>query len=327
MEHSCDHQPPPNAPVTLQCADGVSLHGHLWPARAMREGRVIINPATGVLAQYYHRYAAFLAMHGFDVLTWDYRGIGLSRPADLRGCGYRWQDWGTQDFAAALTFMAGRRGGPLIVVGHSIGGFLPGLAAGAEQIDRLLTIGAQYAWWGDYAPRRRLALLLKWHIAMPVLAALCGYFPGRRLGWLEDLPAGVAHEWAFRRMRFELSHPVAERSEVTRRMASVRADILAVGVSDDELGTPPAIRRTLGYYTGADRTAVLLHPADYGRQSIGHFNLFHDSHARSFWRETLTWLRDGQNPWPDRVTLQARPASDGETGSSPVSGGRHPARY
>lgn len=317
MDRHSNHPAPPNDAVTLHCADGISLQGHLWRTPSAPAARIIINPATGVPARYYHRYAAFLAAQGFEVLTWDYRGIGLSRPADLPGCRYRWRDWGTRDFAAVLAFMAKHSDGPLIVVGHSIGGFLPGLAKGAERIDRMLTVGAQYAWWGDYAAGRRLALLLKWHIAMPVLTALCGYFPGRRLGWLEDLPAGVAYEWAFRRARFEMSHPAAEREEVKRRMASVSADILAVAVSDDELGTLPAIRRNLGYYTGADRTAVLLHPADYGRPSIGHFNLFHDSHAEGFWRETLLWLRDGQNPWPDRVTLRARPVSDGDTGSAP----------
>ena len=314
MEHRViDHETRPSRPVPLHCEDGVRLHAHLWTGRGKPAGRVIINPATGVLARYYHRYAAFLAGHGFEVLTWDYRGIGLSRPADLRGCGYRWRDWGERDFAAALAFMAERDGGPLIVVGHSIGGFLPGLARGAERIDRMLTVGAQYAWWGDYAPRQRVALLLKWHLAMPALTALWGYFPGRRLGWLEDLPAGVAYEWAFRRARFELSHPAAERGDVTRRMAAVGADILAVAVADDELGTLPAIRRTLGYYTGAKRLVALLHPADYGRQAIGHFNLFHDSHAQGFWRETLIWLREGRNPWPERVTLRR----DAETGSAP----------
>ncbi|SEB56214.1 Predicted alpha/beta hydrolase [Rhodobacter sp. 24-YEA-8] len=294
----------------LQCDDGITLQGHLWCGPGRSAGRIIINPATGVLARYYHRYAGFLAGYGFEVLTYDYRGIGLSRPASLRGSGYRWRDWGERDFAAALDFMAGQGGGPLMVVGHSIGGFLPGPARGAEQIERMLTVGAQYAWWGDYAPRHRLALLFKWHLTMPVLTALCGYFPGRRLGWLEDLPTGVACEWAFRRARFEWSHPAAERRHVMRRMANVRADILAVAVSDDELGTLPAIRRTLGYYSGADRSAALLHPADYGRQGIGHFNLFHSSHADGFWRETLDWLREGRNPWPDRVTLRMPPLSD-----------------
>ncbi|WCR19632.1 hypothetical protein [Paracoccus alcaliphilus] len=93
--------------------------------------------------------------------------------------------------------------------------------------------------------------------------------------------------------------------------------VLAVVVADDELATMPAIRRTLGYYTGAERTTVLLRPADYGRQAIGHFSLFHDSHAQGFWRETLIWLRDGRNPWPHHVTLRVGSRSDGETGSAP----------
>lgn len=291
------------APIDIVCSDGVRLGGHLWRAMAgPAAGGIVINPATGVAARYYHRYARFLAAHGFDVLTYDYRGIGLSRPACLRGSGHRWRDWGERDFEAALGFMKERRPGDrLMVVGHSIGGFLPGLARNAGLIDRMLTVGAQYAWWGDYAPRRRLPLFLRWHVAMPALTLACGYFPGRRLGWLEDLPAGVAHEWSFRGPRFERSHPRAERGRVLERMAAVSAPILAVTTSDDELGTPPAIRRALRYYRGAERAVVLLRPADYGREAIGHFGLFHDSHASGFWRDTLPWLREGRNPWPGHV--------------------------
>jgi predicted alpha/beta hydrolase len=289
--------------IEIICRDGVRLGGHLWPASGDGPAHaVVINNATGVLARYYHRYARFLAGHGFDVLTYDYRGIGQSRPDRLVRCGYRWRDWGERDFAAALRFMDERkRGGSLIVVGHSIGGFLPGLADNAPAIDRMLTVGAQYAWWGDYASGRRLRLFLKWHVAMPALTAACGYFPGRRLGWLEDLPAGVANEWSFRGLRFERSHPVAERQDRLLRMAAVTAPILAVAVSDDELGTVPAIRRTLAYYSGAERTAVLLRPSDYGRETLGHFGLFHDSHASDFWVDTLSWLHEGRNSWPDKV--------------------------
>ncbi|MFB9949259.1 alpha/beta fold hydrolase [Rhizobium puerariae] len=301
--------PDEGEPVELSCRDGIALGGRLWMAGAGGfHGSVVINPATGVPARYYHRYARFLARHGFDVLTYDYRGIGLSRPESLRGCGYRWRDWGERDFDAAVRFMhRRRRGGPLIVIGHSIGGFLPGLAESAPLVDRMLTVGAQYAWWGDYAAGRRLGLFVKWHVVMPVATALHGYFPGRRLGWLEDLPAGVANEWSFRGRRFERSHPRRERAAVLYRMAAVTAPILAIAVSDDEIGTEKAVRRTLGYYTGASRTAVLLRPGDYGRQAIGHFNLFHDSHAAGFWLDTLLWLRDGRNPWPGRTVGLSRP--------------------
>lgn len=283
--------------VTLTCDDGVVLGGHLWCAGGEATASVVINPATGVLARYYHRYARFLADHGFDVLTYDYRGIGLSRPARLAGCGYRWRDWGERDVEAALRFVSRRGGPPVLVVGHSIGGFLPGLAASAPTIARILTVGAQYAWWGDYAAHRRAALFAKWHVAMPVLTALYGYFPGRRLGWLEDLPAGVAWEWSFRGPRFERSHPVADRPRVLARMASVRAPILAVAVSDDDLGTRAALTRTLDYYVGAPRRLVEIKPSDYGCAQIGHFGLFHSRHADGFWRDSLAWLRGEPDPW------------------------------
>ncbi|GAB3121677.1 alpha/beta hydrolase family protein [Novispirillum itersonii] len=291
-------------PVGIPCRDGVTLGGHLFrTADLTPSGSILINCATGVLARYYHRYARFLAGHGFDVLTYDYRGIGLSRPARLRGSGIRWDHWGTLDCDAALRFLDSQhRGGPLMLVGHSIGGFLPGLAPAASRLDRILTMGAQYAWCGDYAADKRAGLLLKWHLAMPLLTLLYGYFPGRRLGWLEDLPAGVARDWSFRGRRFERSHPPADRPGVLASMAAVTAPLLAVTMADDEFGTVPAITRTLAYYRGAERTMVRLSPADYGRDRIGHFTLFHDSHAAGFWADTLRWLRDGHNPWPQHST-------------------------
>ncbi|WP_349435219.1 alpha/beta fold hydrolase [Pararhizobium sp. A13] len=288
--------------VEIVCDDGVMLGGHLWPrAGGTGCGRVLINAATGVLARYYHPYARFLAQRGFTVLTYDYRGIGRSRPTRLRGFDCRWADWGERDFAAALDFLRARApDGPMMVVGHSIGGFLPGLARNAPLIDRMLTVGAQYAYWRDYAAAQRICLFLKWHVAMPVLTALYGYFPGRKLGWLEDLPAGVAKDWSFRRARMEFSHPPAARGEVLQRFAAVTADILAIAVTDDELATTSAIRRALRYYKNAASTEVALSPGDLGSDKIGHFSLFHERHAADFWLDTLIWLRDGINPWPDK---------------------------
>ncbi len=293
------------APVLdIVCADGVTLGGHLWSPTGAPLGTVIINPATGVLARYYHRYAAYLAGHGFDVLTYDYRGIGLSRPPRLRGCGIRWRDWGELDFEAVLGVARTRNpGGPLAVVGHSIGGFLIGFATGACRIDRVLTVGAQYAYRGDYAATDRRRLILRWHVVMPILTRAFGYFPGKRLGWLEDLPAGVADEWSARRARMEASYPVAERAGILARFAAVRAPILAVAMTDDEYATRAALERTLAYYPGSDRSLKTLPPAALDLPRVGHFSLFHSRHAVKFWPQTLRWLRDGENPWPDATIL------------------------
>ena len=294
--------------VSIPCRDDVVLRGHIWPCTSSaRIGTVIVNPATGVRARYYHHYAAFLAEHGFDVLTYDYRGIGQSRPVGLRGCGYRWRDWGELDFDAALRLAKSRASGdPLFAVGHSFGGFLPGLSESGSDIHRMLTVGAQYAYWRDYQRGRRGRLLLKWHAIMPAITALCGYFPGKRLGWLEDLPAGVANEWSFQGACWEMNYPRDRKEDVLRRFAKVTAPILAVGLSDDELGTVEAIARALAYYQGASPTQVLLTPDELGHSAVGHFGLFHDRHASGFWLDTVMWLRDGVNPWPNKTVLKPR---------------------
>lgn len=287
------------APITILCSDGAPLHGHLWQAADAEHGTVIVNAATGVPARYYHRYARYLAENGFAALTYDYRGIGLSRPARLRGFGGDWPTWGALDFEAVVAFAKKRApDGTLAVVGHSIGGVLIGFAPSAPRIDRILTIGAQYAYWRDYAAAHRLRLVLRWHVIMPILTALFGYFPGRRLGWLEDLPAGVAREWSSRRDAMEASYPAADRTAILARFAAVRAPILAVSMSDDEYATEPAMTRTLSYFTGCERRMVRLAPAALGQSTVGHFALFHSRYRDSFWPATLAWLRDGRDPWP-----------------------------
>lgn len=289
-------------PIHIPCRDGYRLGGHLWLPQENRHGTVIVNPATGVVARYYHRYARFLTGQGFAVVTYDYRGIGDSRPERLRELRMEWRHWGEQDFDAVVRWARSRDPqGKLSVVGHSIGGFLPGFAASAPQVDRILAIGGQYAFWRNYRSTKRLGLLWRWHVVMPALTMGLGYFPGKRLGWLEDLPAGVALEWSFRRRRMESSYPAHERAAILHRFAAVRAPILSIALADDEYGTRAAVRAGLDYYTGAERIQAEVLPADLGFDAVGHFSMFHDRHAERFWPDTVRWLRDGINPWPQRV--------------------------
>ena len=299
--------------ITIVCADSTRLRGHLWKPDGLAHGTVLLNPATGVLARYYHFYACYLAENGFAAITYDYRGIGLSRPPRLRGSGITWRDWGERDCEAAIIFAKDRDpGGSLSIVGHSIGGFLIGFAPSAPRVDRILTVGAQYAYWPDYAARRRMRLVMRWHVAMPVLTALFGYFPGRRLGWLEDLPAAVAREWSFRRARMELNYPAADRSTILERFTAVRAPILALSTTDDDFATIPAMTRALAYFTGCQRHIVMLEPANLSQASIGHFALFHTRFRGNFWPATLAWLRDGRNPWSSSAKTLPRGKDAGE---------------
>lgn len=287
----------------LTAADGVRLTGHWWrSAEGAPAGTVILNPATGVHARYYHRYAAFLAANGFCVLTYDYRGIGLSRPESLTGSTFTWRQWGERDFDAALRYaLQEDETGRVLVVGHSIGGFLPGYSPAVGRVAAMLSVGGQYGYWGDYRLNRRLPLFLKWHVAMPAITFAVGHFPGKRLGWLEDLPKGVAYGWGLQQGRAEqgLSQ---EAAEVMRdRFATATGPILSVTMSDDEIATQKAVNRAMRYYRRSPVTKVMLRPQDLGFERVGHFDLFHARHQDCFWRESLAFLREGRNPWEDRV--------------------------
>ncbi len=302
-------------PVSIRAADGFTIKGFLWrrPGPALPDTPVvIINAANSVRCRYYSRFASFLFRNGFDVITYDYRGIGESRPATFKGFDAGWIDWGGLDFDAVVRFAADafpRR--PIDVAAHSVGGFLIGFAESNRLIRRVFTMGAQYAYWRDYAPEGRAGMFAKWHVAMPLATLLFGYFPGKRFGWLEDTPKGVVRDWARSRPRFEdvpgssWAARYPDRRAILDRFAAVTAPTLAVSVTDDEFGTVPAIERLLGYYTGSARTHLRISPDSIGEPSIGHFPFFNSRFEEKLWHIPLKWLRSGNvDPdWPGEIIL------------------------
>ncbi|MEX3775007.1 alpha/beta fold hydrolase [Pseudomonas sp. MYb118] len=287
------------APFKEPAADGFILGGFTWqhPTQDTQRPVVIINAATSVRCRHYSRFADYLFANGFNVITYDYRGIGESRPESLRSLKASWSDWGALDFEAMLK--RARRefpGQPIDVVGHSFGGCAAGLGASGHVIRRLVTVGAQFAYWRDYAPAHRWRMFGKWHVVMPLITMLYGFFPGKRLGWLEDTPAGVVRDWSTPTGRYE-KRP-SGRAIVARQgalpFAMVSAKTLAISVTDDPYGTIPAIERLLGYFTGGTNTHLRIAPEDIGEQQVGHFAFFRSAYQATLWPIALSWLQSGE---------------------------------
>lgn len=272
-----------------------------WRHAAEANGRnvVIIAPATSVKAEYYHRFAGFLFENGSDVVTFDYRGIGASRPPDMRAVEASYVDWGRRDLEAVLRYVAEHYPGqPIDVVAHSIGGFAVGLAPSSHLVRRVLTVGAQFAYWKDYAPHKRLQMVLRWHLFMPIVARLVGYFPGRRLGWIEDTPLGIVRQWSTFHRNFEKKPWKSRPSDpsIPKLFELFRGDTLAISIADDEWGTRPAILRLLTMYKSARKYHLHLDPADIGESEIGHFAYFNRKFADSLWPLAQQWINTGGMP-------------------------------
>ncbi|HET8703443.1 alpha/beta fold hydrolase [Castellaniella sp.] len=294
--------------IVIPAADGYPLGGCQW--RHARTGSApfpvaIINPATSVRGRYYSRFADYLHAQGWDVLTYDYRGIGESRRGPLRRLRADWIDWGTLDFEGVLRY-AGLNfpEQPIDVIGHSVGGFIIGLAPSAQRVRRIFTMGAQFAYWRDYQAERRRSMFLKWHVLMPFLATLLGHVPAKRLGWMEDTPKGVALDWARMAPRFEDSvrrgvltaDGLPQAIELARNFRTIGAPILALGTEDDPFGTEAALDRLLKYYSASQRSHLRISPRDIGLESIGHFAFFHERFRDILWPYALEWLRNAALP-------------------------------
>jgi predicted alpha/beta hydrolase len=301
-------------PLIVEATDGYSIKGFVWrhEERAGDRPVVIINSATSVRCRYYARFATFLFKGGMDVITYDYRGIGESRPASLRGFDAGWIDWGSLDFEALLRYADQEfPGQPIQVVAHSVGGLLIGLATSNDLIQRVFTVGAQYAYWRDYAADLRWRMVLKWHVAMPAVTLLFGFFPGKRLGWLEDTPGGVVRDWVLSRRRFEdtwrglSARRYPAKQDLIRRFTTLTAPILALSVTDDEFGTAVAVQRLLAYFRNSPCTVIKVSPEMIGEQKIGHFGFFHSRHEGRLWRIPLEWLQSGKVPAGSRQRRRA----------------------
>ena len=163
----------------------------------------------------------------------------------------------------------------------------------------MLLVGAHSGYWRDYAARARLRMYLLWHVLMPALTLAVGYFPGRKLHLLEDLPAGVALEWANRRRPefwWNVTLPdgtpdVGRIQNAVRRFQEIRAPTLAVRFTDDSFSTEAATLRILRLYPNCPASQMVLGPSDAGGQKIGHFGFFRSRFRATLWPRILEWLR------------------------------------
>ena len=188
------------ARVRFPALDGYSLGGflHVGSGAAPRHA-VVFATGGGIRAEVYRHFLSYLASHGIAVLAFDYRGIGESRPLQLRGFVAGFEDWAEYDAGGAIAWMAQRYPtASLTGMGHSIGALMIGAADAASQLSQLVLICPHTGYFGDYHPHLRGGVWLCWRLLGPLLRQIFGYFPASKLGFGEDLPDRIAEQWGNR---------------------------------------------------------------------------------------------------------------------------------
>lgn len=273
--------------VSLEASDGLRLAATRYPARGRSRGGLVVAGATAVPQGFYRGFAVHAAARGFTALTLDYRGIGRSRPASLRGFEATYFDWARKDLAAAIASLAEPRA-PLYYVGHSFGGHALGLLPDPGAVSAAYFFGLGAGWHGWMPPLESLRVQLMWNAVFPALAAWMGYLPGRMLGMGEDLPLGVYRDW--RRWcsypRYFFDDP--DQRALADVFGRVRAPIAVANAVDDRWA-PPRSRDAflVKGYRSAPVERIDLDPRELG--ALGHMGYFRRS-ARPLWDRVLDWL-------------------------------------
>ncbi|BBL26181.1 MULTISPECIES: alpha/beta hydrolase family protein [Comamonas] len=283
---------------------------HCQPADMPVRGRVVLAPAVGVPQTFYAAFAEWLAARGLAVTTFDYRGHAASLQGPLRQAKADLLDWAQDCLAVAqhLRALDAAEGlqRPVLWVGHSVGAQLPGLCRPALPVDGMLTVASGSGYWRDNAPPTKRKALLWWWCIQPVITALCGCLPGKRLGLIGDLPAGVVWQW--RRWCMHPSYSLGVEGERARQSyAAVRYPVHALSMTDDEMMSWNSTRSLLSWYRNAPQVLERVRPADAGQPRIGHFGFFRRDMADTLWPRAAAVLEQWLGPAGDMEGLPRRP--------------------
>lgn len=280
----------PDHPLALVASDGARLAAMAYEPAGAPRAAVVIGGAMGVAQDYYAPLARWLAeSHGIAVLSFDYRGMGRSRRGPLREETADVLTWARQDCGAALAAAEVRWPGvPVYWLGHSLGAQIVGLVPGHERLAGALSVAAGSGYWRLNAPRLRLMVWWLWWVVTPLALRLYGYFPGRRLRKVGDLPAGVMAQW--RRWCLHPDYVGGESAAVRAELARTRLPLTVLSMSDDELMTWEGTRALFGLYRSAHVDYRRITPAEHGLPRIGHFGFFRERMRDSLWPLVPRWI-------------------------------------
>lgn len=276
--------------VQFSALDGYQLYGTRYFTTTPAKANIVVAGATGVPHEFYRRFAEYMTQYGYQVFTFDYRGVGKSSPKSLKGFDMSYLDWGQYDLAGAIEYLS-QEPLPLLMVGHSYGGHALGLLPNHEKLLACYTFGTGAGWHGYMPLKERFKVQVVWNIVFPPIVAMTGYLPWSKFNMGSDLPLNVYKQWRkwCKNPKYFFADP--EQQHLIEQYASVKTPIYAVSALDDDWALPASCRAFMQHYRQAPVTYISLQPQDVSMKTIGHMGYFKKG-AEQIWSKIRTTFDD-----------------------------------
>ncbi len=249
---------------------------------------VIVSSAVGTDRGYYSKFANYLVEQNFQVVTFDYRGIGESKAKkdDKSTC---LSNWGVQDLTAVINWAKTKaQAESILLVGHSIAGQIFPLAKNKELVNAAYFVASQTASSSYWSGTQKLSVKLFWNLMLPTTTTLTGSLPAWTYGGKQPLPKYIAKEWA--QWGRHKNGSLQDCQVRAKQFKEINIPLRFISISDDKMLAPkPAVERLVDQYGGSRKEHQHWYPDEFGKKSIGHFGFFRSVNSE-LWEDVGLWL-------------------------------------
>lgn len=247
---------------------------------------IIIVSAAGVLQSFYRKLAEFFQNNRISTITFDYSGIGKSLHGNIKNENCSLLNWGNRDLETVIKYaIETYPNHKVILLGHSIGGQLIGLAPSSYMADKIILVAAQAGYWKFWKGVSKIRMWINWYLLVPVLTKGFGYFPSKKISRMENLPKNVAEEWA--KWCRSSDYLFASFSHNKLYFDRIKCKLTSISIDDDSFAPKKSVEWLTAKFENASIKNLHFVPKNISALKIGHFSLFTEKFKNSIWNILL----------------------------------------
>lgn len=277
--------------LILTTKDQFQLTTYLFKPEKSNGKVLIINSATGVKQQVYFSFAQFFSENGFTIITYDYRGIGLSKPDRMRNFNASMRVWGNEDFKTVTEFII--KNYPdyrKFCLGHSVGALIVGMNENSKIFEQFIFVATQNAFIGNLKGKTKWEAFFGFGLAQPFFTELFGYFPAHWFGLGESLPKNCAYDWRTLILnRKSTGKLLLKTNDFSKGLTQ---KVLVLYAEDDAWLTDKGVKSLLNdVYSNLKPDYRFLKTSESEKGEIGHVNFFR-SYNKQLWNIILSEIKN-----------------------------------